>query len=61
MTLACKDASSKIVEAVSVADVDGEDCVDNNLSKKLKPSSSHILEIYFEKKVGFTSTFGQTC
>ena len=35
--------------------------VDNILSKKFKPSSSHILEIYFEKKLGFTSTFGQTC
>ena len=34
--------------------------VDNILSKKFKPSSSHILEIYFEK-LGFTSTFGQTC
>ena len=34
--------------------------VDNILSKKFKPFSSHILEIYFEK-LGFTSTFGQTC
>ena len=24
--------------------------VDNILSKKIKPSSSHILEIYFEEK-----------
>ena len=34
--------------------------VDNILSKKFKPYSSHILDIYFEK-LGFTSTFGQTC
>ena len=34
--------------------------VDNILSKKFKPFSSHILDIYFEK-LSFTSTFGQTC
>ena len=28
MTLACKDANSKLVEVVTVADVDDEDCVD---------------------------------
>ena len=31
VTLACKDANSKIVEAVSVADVDAEDNVGNSL------------------------------
>ena len=31
VTLACEDANSKIVEAVSVADVDAEDNVGNSL------------------------------
>ena len=31
--------------------------VDNILSKKFKPSSSHILEIYFEKKTGIHKHF----
>ena len=31
MTLACEDASSKLVEVVTVADVDAEDHVGNNL------------------------------
>ena len=31
MTLACKDVNSKLVEVVTVFNVDDEDCVDNNL------------------------------
>ena len=31
MTLACEDANSKLVEVVTVADVDDEDRVDNIL------------------------------
>ena len=31
VTLACEDANSKLVEAVSVADVDAEDNVGNSL------------------------------
>ena len=31
MTLACEDAYSKLVEVVTVADVDDEDCVGNSL------------------------------
>ena len=31
MTLACEDASSKLVEVVTVADVDSEDHVGNSL------------------------------
>ena len=31
VTLACKDANSKLVEVVTVADVDDEDCVGNSL------------------------------
>ena len=32
-------------------DINSKRDVDNILSKKLKPSSSYILEIYFEKKL----------
>ena len=31
MTLACKDAHLKLVEVVTVADVDDENCVGNSL------------------------------
>ena len=31
MTLACEDANSKLVEVVTVPDVDSEDHVDNSL------------------------------
>ena len=31
MALACEDANSKLVEVVTVADVDSEDHVDNSL------------------------------
>ena len=31
MTLACKDANSKLVEVVTVTNVDDEDCVGNSL------------------------------
>ena len=31
MTLACKDANSKLIEVVAVADVDDEDHVGNSL------------------------------
>ena len=31
MTLACEDVNSKLVEVVTVADVDVEDCVGNSL------------------------------
>ena len=33
MTLACEDANSKLVEVVTVADVDAEDHVGNSLSQ----------------------------
>ena len=33
MTLACEDANSKLVEVVTVADVDTEDHVGNSLSQ----------------------------
>ena len=36
MTLACEDANSKLVEVVTVADVDAEDHVGNRLLQILK-------------------------
>ena len=36
MTLACEDAYSKLVEVVTVADVDGENRVGNSLLQILK-------------------------
>ena len=36
MTLACKDANSKLVEVITVADVDAEDHVGNSLLKGLE-------------------------
>ena len=42
MTLACEDANSKLVEVVTVADVDAEDNVGNSLLQ--------ILELTFGSK-----------
>ena len=36
VTLACEDANSKLVEVVTVAEVDNEKCVDNSLVQILK-------------------------
>ena len=41
MTLACKDANSKLVEVVTVADVDDEDCVGNSLLQIWKLRFGH--------------------
>ena len=37
MTLACEDANSKLVEVLTVADVDDEDRVGNSLLQIWKP------------------------
>ena len=42
MTLACEDANSKLVEVVTIADVDAEDHVGNSLS--------HIWKLTFGPK-----------
>ena len=42
LTLACKDANIKLVESVTVADVDAEDCFGN--------SSLQIWELSCDKK-----------
>ena len=41
MTLACKDANSKLVEVVTVADVDDEDRVANSLLQIWKLRFGH--------------------
>ena len=41
MTLACEDANSKLVEVVTVADVDDEDCVGNILLQIWKLRLGH--------------------
>ena len=41
MTLACEDANSKLVEVVSVADVDAEDRSGNSLLKIWELSFGH--------------------
>ena len=49
MTLTCEDANSKLVEAVTVADVDAEDHVGNSLLQ--------IWELTFVLKLNFCSDF----
>ena len=46
MTLACEDANSKLVEVVTVADVDAEDHVGNSLLI-LKLTFGHKAELSF--------------
>ena len=41
MTLACEDADSKLVEVITVADVDDEDRVGNSLLQIWKLSFGH--------------------
>ena len=49
VTLACQDAYSKLVEAVSVPDVSDEDCVGNSLLQ--------IWKLRLVKKLNFCSDF----
>ena len=36
MTLACENANTKFLDVVSIADVDGEECVDDSLVNILR-------------------------
>ena len=47
MTLECEDANSKLVEAVTVIDIDAQKCVDNSLVQ--------IWKLKFGHKVNFLS------
>ena len=45
MTLACEDANSKLVEVVTVADVDDEDCVGNSFLQIWELRFGHIARL----------------
>ena len=47
MTLLCEDAKSKLVEVVTVADVDDEDRVGNSLLQIWKLRFGHKAELLF--------------
>ena len=47
MTLACKDANSKLVEVVTVADVDDEESVGNSLLQIWKRRFGHKVKLLF--------------
>ena len=47
MTLACKNANSKLVEVVTVADVDAEDNVGNSLLQILELTFGPQAELLF--------------
>ena len=47
MTLACEDGKSKLVEVVTVTDVDDEDRVGNSLFQILKMIFSHKAKLLF--------------
>ena len=48
VTLTCKDANSKLVEVVTVADVDDEDGVGNSLLQIWKLRFGHKAELLFK-------------
>ena len=50
MTLACEDANSKLIEAVTVTDVDDEDRVGNSLLQILKLRFGHEAKLLFRVK-----------
>ena len=47
MILACEDANSKLVEVVTVVDVDDEDCVGNSLLQIWKLRFGHKAKLLF--------------
>ena len=47
MILACEDANSKLVEVVTVVDVDDEDCVGNSLLQIWKLRFGHKAKLSF--------------
>ena len=44
VTLACEDANSKLVEVVTVADVDAQKCVDDNLEAEVWSKSQIFVQ-----------------
>ena len=51
MTLACEDGNSKLVEVVTVADVDDVDRVENSLLQIWKLRFGHRAKLLFRLKV----------
>ena len=47
MTLTCEDANSKLVEVLTVADVDDEDCVGGSLLQIWKLRFGHKAKLLF--------------
>ena len=47
MNLACEDAKSKLIEVVTVANVDDEDCVGNTLLQIWKLRLGHKAKLLF--------------
>ena len=52
MTLACEDANSMLVEVVTVADVDDENLVGNNLLQIWKLRFGHKAKFYSDLELG---------
>ena len=46
MTLACEDGNSKLVEVVTVVEVDDEKCVDNSLVQIWKINFGHKVKFF---------------
>ena len=59
MYLACKDANSKLVEVVSVADIDDQDRVGNSLLQIWKLRLGHKARLLFRLWAQALSRFGQ--
>ena len=57
MTLACEDASSKLFDIVTVADVDDEDHVGNSLLQNWKLRFSHKAKLLFRLRVEVQARF----
>ena len=47
VTLACEDGNSKLVEVVTVVEVDDEKCVDNSLVQIWKMNFGHKVKFFF--------------
>ena len=48
VTLACEDANSKLVDIVTVANVDDEDCVGNSVFQNWKLRFGHVAKLLFK-------------
>ena len=59
MTLACEDASSKLVEVVNVANFDDEKRVDNSLVQIWKVNLGHNVKFLFRLIEHKVSRLGQ--